>query len=115
MLLKQKIAPTNLIIACCMFLPSAAHAELTNEDVCNLADKQGRLSEVTYAQCTCAMNKADEHLDHDMKLAMVEAMVAGTSPIHAMLARGYKMNTIANALEKYGDATFADCGPVLSF
>ncbi len=115
MVLKMDNFQIKSIITCCMLLPSTAYAELTNEEVCNLADKEGRLAEVTYAQCTCAMNKADEHLEDDMKLAMVEAMVAGTSPIHAMLARGYKMNVIANTLEKYGEATFADCGPVLSF
>jgi hypothetical protein len=56
------------------------------------------------------MDKADTHLETDMKLALVEAMVAGTSPIHAMLARGYKMTVIADHMEAYGNATENDCG-----
>lgn len=105
----------KIIFCIVIFFPNLAMAELSSESICEMAEETGRLNEVSYAQCTCAMNKADEHLDDDMKLALVEAMLAGSSPIHAMLARGYKMNVIADALEKYGEATFADCGSVLSF
>ena len=90
--------------------PALAKAELTNSQICDMAHISQRLSEVTFSQCTCAMGKADIHLDADMKLALVEAMVAGTSPIHAMLGRGYKMNVIAKHLEAYGKDTGAKCG-----
>jgi hypothetical protein len=85
-------------------------ADLSNLQICDLAQTHERLKEVTVYQCTCAMDKADKHLEPDMKLALVEAMVAGTSPIHAMLARGYKMNVIANHMEAYGTATGVKCG-----
>ena len=90
--------------------PTLAMAELTNSQICDMAHVSERLQDVTFSQCTCAMDKADNHLEADMKLALVEAMVAGTSPIHAMLGRGYKMNVIAKHLDAYGQETGAKCG-----
>jgi|GEM_PF-6723656 len=113
-IVKEKGLITLALFLTLYSFPASAK-ELSNEYICEMAEDAGRLNEITYAQCNCAMGKADEHLDDDMKLALVEAMLAGTSPIHAMLARGYKMNVIANTLEAYGEATFADCGPALSF
>ena len=101
---------TKILIFAMLLLPQTAIAGLTNDQICELADTNKRLSEVTFHQCTCAMGKADTHLEPDMKLALVEAMVAGTSPIHAMFARGYKMNVIAKHMEAYGNATGSDCG-----
>lgn len=105
----------KVLITVLIIMPSAALADLTNTQICNLAESSNRLNEVSFNQCICAMDRADLHLEPDMKLALVEAMVAGTSPVHAMLARGYKMNVIANRLQIYGAATWSDCGiPQLS-
>ena len=104
--------PLKMLMATVVLIPTAAKADLTNTQICDLAQTNGRLDQVTFYQCTCAMDKADEHLEPDMKLALVEAMAAGTSPIHAMLGRGYKMNVIANHMEALGEATGAACGPL---
>lgn len=75
------------LLAVLLVIAAPAHAA-TNAEICDRADRENRLGEMSPAQCTCVLSQGDRRMDGALAILWKDALYTGQSRVEEVRALG---------------------------